>query len=194
MNDFWSIVRSTGNDPELDWMICQTILISGARREGLLNLTLGWIDRDQCTIKLDEKFDKKVDQPVPDWFVHMLHDFAASRGATHPNDKVFRQLKSADGSPGRPITSRRLDNLFQRVQSLLAWADRDQITAHTLRHHAIGLVERHAGRQVASAFARHEPEDTSGLYGRASREEVAQAVINIHGGRHPWAGSDDRGQ
>ena len=191
MNEFWSTVRSTGNDPELDWMICQTILISGARREGLLNLTLGWIDRDECTLKLDEKFDKKVDQPVPDWFAQLLHDFAVSRGAKHRNDQVFRLVQRADGSPGRPITSRRLDGLFQRVQSLLAWADRDQVTAHTLRHHAIGLVERHAGKQVSSAFARHDPEDTSSLYGRASREEVAQAVIQIHGGHHPWAEKHD---
>ncbi len=185
VNEFWSVVRGTGNDPELDWMICQTILISGARREGLLNLTLGWVDRESCTIRLDEKFDKKVDQPVPDWFVHLLHDFAVSRGATHPTDKVFRLRAAADGTPGEPITSRRLDGLFQRVQSLLPWADRDQLTAHTLRHHAIALVERHAGNQVSAAFARHEPEDTHSLYGRASREEVAQAVIEIHGGEHP---------
>jgi integrase len=191
INELWPIVRSTGNDPELDWMLCQTILITGARREGLLNLTLGWIDREQCTVKLDEKFDKKVDQPAPDWFVHLLHEFAVARGASHPDDQVFRLLPDPDGNPGTPITSRRLDGLFQRVQSLLAWADRDQITAHTLRHHAVAMVERHAGRQVAMAFARHEPEDTTGLYGRASREEVALAVVDLHGGTHPWTTTDE---
>lgn len=72
------------------------------------------------------------------------------------------------------------------MQSKLAWADKEQVTAHTLRHHAIGLVERHAGKQVAAEFARHEPGDTSDLYGRASREEVAQAVVELHGGAHPW--------
>jgi integrase len=189
MNDFWSVVRGTGNDPELDWMICQTIIVCGARREGLTNLTLGWIDLEECTVKLDEKFDKKVDQPAPDWFVHLLFEFAISRGATDPEDQVFRLLPTGGEERGRPITSRRLDGLFQRVQSLLTWADRDQITAHTLRHHAIALIERHAGHQVASAYARHEPEDTSSLYGRASREEVARAVIEIHGGNHPWVPS-----
>lgn len=186
MADFWAVVQGTGDDPELDSMMVETILISGARREGLFNLTLSSIDRDECTLRLDEKFDKVVYQPVPDWFAAKLYDFAVDRAAKVPGDAVFCYLPKASGVPGRPATSRRLDNLFGRIQSTLAWADRDQVTAHTLRHHAIGLVERHAGRQVATAFARHAPEDTNSLYGRASREEVAQAVVDLYGGDHPW--------
>jgi integrase len=186
MEDFWAVVKGTGNDPELDELVCQTILITGARREGLTNLVLRGIDRDECTVRLDEKFGKIVDQPVPDWFVERLWAFAVARGASKPTDQVFRLGPRRDGTMGKPITSRRLDNVFQRVQSMLAWADKQQVTAHTLRHHAIELVERHAGKQVPAGFARHEPGDTSGLYGRASREEVARAVVDLHGGHHPW--------
>lgn len=184
-NEFWAVVRNTGNDPELDELICETIIVAGARREGLCNLTLGGLDRDECTIRLDEKFDKVVDQPVPDWLVNQLYAFAVSRGASRSSDPVFR-TRPRGMTPGRPITDRRLDNIFQRVQSLLAWADKNQLTAHTLRHHAIGLIERGASKAVSTAFARHEPEDTNGLYGRASAKEVAQAVIRVHGGDHPW--------
>lgn len=176
MEDFWNVVRCTGDDPEPDWMIALTILITGCRREGLSRLTLGWTDRDQCTVKLHEKFDKKVNQPVPDWFVTMLYDFAVSRGATGRTDSVFRLGRNEDGSRGDAITSRRLDYIFQRLQVACAWADRDEVTAHTIRHHATALVERHAGRQVAAVFDRHEPEDTTGLYGRASREGVASSA------------------
>jgi integrase len=192
-DEFWAVVRNTGNDPELDELICLTIIVAGARREGLINLTLGGIDREECPIRLDEKFDKVVDQPVPDWLVDLLHEFAVTRGATRRSDPVFR-TRPRGMAPGRPITDRRLDNIFQRVQSLLPWADKAQVTAHTLRHHAIGLIERSASKAVATRFARHEPEDTNGLYGRASAKEVTQAVIRLHGGDNPLLHRDDPDQ
>lgn len=49
MKDFWAVVKGTGNDPELDELVCQTILITGARREGLINLNVRGIDRQECT-------------------------------------------------------------------------------------------------------------------------------------------------
>lgn len=181
-----AVVANTGNDPELDLLLVQTILVSGARREGLTRLTLGGINRDECTIRLAEKFGKVTHQPVPDYLVEDLYQFARSRGATRHGDKVFRTRPTGQ-RPSKGITSRRFDGLFQRVQSSLAWADRDQVTAHTLRHHAIAVIERSFSKQVATAFARHAPEDTNAHYGVATREEVARAVTEVHGGRHPWA-------
>ena len=190
VEELWAVVQGTGDDPQLDELLCLTIIVAGARREGLLNLTLGGLDLVECTIRLDEKFDKVVDQPVPDWLAHMLFEFACSRGATRNTDPVFR-TRARGKTPSQPITARRLDYLFQRIQSLLAWADKAQVTAHTLRHHAIALIERSASKAVATAFARHEPEDVNGQYGRASREEVARAVIDVHGGDHPWLHTED---
>jgi hypothetical protein len=37
-------------------MIARTIVISGARREGILNLRMRGLDDVECTIRLDEKF------------------------------------------------------------------------------------------------------------------------------------------
>lgn len=187
IEEMWMVLGRTGNDPELDLMIAETIVITGARREGLINLMISDLDCVHCTVRLDEKFDKIDRQPVPDWFVAKLLRFAQDRGAHASTDKVFRLRKGPDGDPGTPITSRRLDYAFGRVQATLEWADRKQVTAHTLRHHAIGLIERHAGFQVANKFARHEPDSVSKRYGQATVEEVARAVIEIHGGNNPLA-------
>ena len=178
-------VASTGDDPELDELIAQTILISGARQEGLINLTLSDLDREECTVRLDEKFGKVVYQPVPDWFVDRLYEFARSRGATQPGDKVF--VKRPIGRrAGVAISPRRFNYLAARIQASFDWADKLQVTAHTFRHEAIKAVERSSSKAVALAFARHEPEDTNDMYSKASRREVAAAVVLLHGGDHPW--------
>jgi hypothetical protein len=56
LDDVWAVATGTGDDPVLDEHILETILISGARQEGILNLTLGGLDHIECTIRLDEKF------------------------------------------------------------------------------------------------------------------------------------------
>lgn len=184
LDQLFEVVDNGGDDPELDRLICVTFIVTGARREGLLNLDLAGLDEEECTVHLDEKFDKETDQPVPDWLVAELRDFARRRGARLPADKVFR-YRPAGTEPGRPITSRRLDYLFQRIQKALVWADREQVSSHTMRHHAITVVERAAGKAVSQAFARHEPGDVSDGYTKASFAEVAAAVIAVHGGNHP---------
>ena len=181
---------STGDDPELDLMICRFILITGARQEGLLNLKFGGLDQDECTVRLDEKFGKVVHQPVPDWFMAELRAFALARGANRRKDRVFVKRLASGGF--RPITPRRFNSLFgDRLQALCPWADKTQTTAHTLRHHAVTVIERATSRAVATAFARHKPEGTNGIYTVASREEVAEAVVLVYGGDHPWLHGTD---
>lgn len=122
---------------------------------------------------------------MPDSFVTELLEFAKRRGATHRTDKVFR--KRLGGGRFEDITRRRFNYMFgDRLQSSFEWADRLQVTAHTLRHHSITRVERNFGKAVSTAFARHSPGDVNDIYTKASRREVAQAVVKIHGGHHPW--------
>ncbi|MGY1681418.1 hypothetical protein [Geodermatophilus sp. SYSU D01176] len=186
MDEMWAVCTGTGDDPVLDELIVETILVAGARQEGLLNLTLGGLDHVECTIRLDEKFGKVVHQPVPDWLVAKLNAFAAVRGAIHRDDPVFR-YRPTSRRAGAPITNRRFDYIFaDRVQARLEWADKEKVTGHTLRHHAITVVERKVSRSVAIAFARHEPEDVNGRYTVARPREVAAAVIALYGGDHPW--------
>lgn len=179
------LLSGTGDDPELDALIVRFLDITGARQEGVLELTVGDVDESECTVRLHEKFRTKVDQPVPDWFIVVLLDFAKRRGATNRTDMVFR--KRLDGGRFKNISPRRFNYMFcDRLQSSFVWADRLQVTAHTLRHHSITRVERHAGKAVSVAFARHTPGDVNGIYTKASRQEVARAVVELHGGDHPW--------
>lgn len=192
MDELWAVGVGTGDDPVLDEHIVETILVTGARQEGILNLTLGGLDHVECTVRLDEKFGKVVHQPVPDWFVAKLDRFARSRGASQPGDKVFR-YRPAGRKRGAPITSRRFDYLFEdRIQARLPWADKEQVTGHTVRHHAITVVEREFGHAVSVAFARHEPEGVNGRYTVARPREVAAAVVAIYGGDHPWLHREPR--
>lgn len=159
----WELIDSTGDDPELDRMLCETILVTGARVEGLLNLQLRYLDADEAVVWLDEKFDRIVAQPAPGWFVDKLIAFARERGAVDGRDKVF--VKRAVGKrPAAPITDRRMDYIFGRLQAAYEWADRDQVSAHVLRHHAITVVERFAGKAVARAFARHTSAEVNDIY------------------------------
>lgn len=192
MRQVYAVASGTGDDPELDALIVETILVTGARREGLVNLTVDGLDRDECVVLLDEKFGKVTPQPVPDWFFDKLSAFAASRGAERPGDHVFRK-RSADGLSTSPITSRRFDNIFAtRLQSAYEWADKEKVGAHTVRHHAITLVERTAGKAVARAFARHSSADVTDIYTGASQQEVARAVVGLYGGDHPWLHREPR--
>src|SRR4051794_30608500 len=173
LDEVWAVATGTGDDPVLDEHILDTILVAGARQEGVLNLTLGGIDHVECTIRLDEKNGKVVHQPVPDWLIAKLDAFARSRGATQPGDKVFR-YRPDSRRRGAPIGSRRFDYLFaDRIQARLPWADKEQVTGHAMRHHAITAVERKTSRSVAITFARHEPED-------------------VNGGDHPWLHREPR--
>jgi integrase len=193
LDQMWELIDSTGDDPELDRMLCETILVTGARVEGLLNMTLRHIDLDECVIWLDEKFGKVIPQPAPDWFCQKLNAFALSRGAIIKSDKVFRKLALGPKTPAAPITDRRFDYIFtQRLQAAYEWADKDQMSAHNLRHHAVTTVERGMGsKAIAQAFARHSSGVTS-IYIKASREEVAAAVLRLYGGDHPWLHREPR--
>lgn len=184
-------VASTGDDPELDDLIVTTILVTGARQEGLIKLTVSDVDLEECTVRLDEKFGKVVHQPAPDWLVQRLHEFARSRGATKHDDKIF--LKRAIGRrPATGITPRRFNYLAARIQAAFTWADKLAISAHPLRHQAIKTIERASSKAVSNAFARHEPADTNDVYSKASRQEVAAAVVRVHGGDHPWLHREPR--
>jgi integrase len=181
---------STGDDPELDLMINRFILITGARQEGVLNLKFGGLDPDECTVRLDEKFGKVVFQPVPDWFLTELRAFALARGSSRRKDPVFVKRLASGGF--KAITRRRFNSMFgDRLQAACPWADKAQVTAHTLRHHAVTVIERATSRAVATAFARHKPEGTNGIYTQASPEEVAEAVVLVYGGDHPWLHRSD---
>ena len=182
--DMFALLSSTGDDPELDELILRFLDITGARQEGVLNLRLQDIDRSECTVLLREKFETDVDQPVPDWFIEELLEFAHRRGAVNRGDGLPQAGRAGALQADREASLQL--RLLRQLQSSFTWADDMQVTAHTLRHHATTKVQRHAGSAVSTAFARHALVETNDIYTEASQREVAQAVIDLHGGDHPW--------
>ena len=182
--DMFALLSSTGDDPELDELILRFLDITGARQEGVLNLRLQDIDRSECTVLLREKFETDVDQPVPDWFIEELLEFAHRRGAVNRGDGLPQAGRAGALQADREASLQL--RLLRQLQSSFTWADDMQVTAHTLRHHATTKVQRHAGSAVSPAFARPALVVTNDIYTEASQREVAQAVIDLHGGDHPW--------
>lgn len=167
----------------LDAMLYRLHVTGGARREGGLNLRLCDLDELRGLVRLDEKNGEVRWQPVPPSLVRDLMAFATSRGASNPEDAVFRF------KDGRPMTDRRYDTWHKRVQRQLNWADEIGFDAHTLRHHAGSVVERLAGKAVAKAFLGHRSvSDVTDIYTAASQAEVAAAVAVMTGEPHPLAG------
>ena len=179
-----AVVSRTGDDPQLDQQIVRMILTAGARPQDVLDLTLGDLDEDECTARLSDKFGLTAYQPLPDWFVTTLLEFARSRGAEQPEDAVFRY--QPDGRRGgAPISRRRFDYVFDRVRDHLPSGNDAQISSYALRRHAITAIERHSNRAVAAAFGRIRL-DYTGRHAAVRPVDVAAAVVAVSGGDHPW--------
>lgn len=185
--EVWTTVMTGGDDPELDALLVETVLVTAARRDGLLNLTLGRLDRDRATVWLFEKGGFLTEQPATVGLVDALEQFARSRGASRDDDPVFCAKLGANASGPRAITSRRFDTLHTRIQKQLPWADKLGLTIHWIRHHAITQVDRQFGPAVAARYARHANTSTTCTYTKATGEEVCAAVSALTGTTHPLA-------
>lgn len=109
---------------------------------------------------------------------------AAERG---DGDRNGQLLRYADG---KPITDRRYDYIFNRVQDALDWAKAMGVTAHWLRHTTLKWVERRFGIGVARAYAGHADSGsdlTTTAYTKADITEVAAALSALTGEPHPLA-------
>lgn len=174
-------VRMCSRDLDLDLLLVEFHLESGARREGALNLTLDDLDERRSTVWLREKFSKQREQPITPSLLARTRTLAVARGAARGTDKVFRSTR------GRPISRKRYCTLFGNVQAALPWSVRTPVTTHVLRHTAGTAVERVAGKAVAESFLGHAPATTTDIYTQATLGEVAAVVAYLTGEPHPLA-------
>lgn len=183
-----AVVASTGNDPELDALICRLHVETACRRGGALSLRPRDLDEAQCLVRLREKGETERWQPVTPTLMRHLLAHAKERG---DGDRGGQLLRYADG---RPITDRRYDYIFNRVQNELDWARAMQVTAHWLRHTTLTWVERRFGMGVARAYAGHADSGsdlTTTTYVKADITEVAAALSALAGEPHPLATDAD---
>jgi integrase/recombinase XerC len=178
------VVASTGDDPELDALICRLHEESACRRGGALTLRRRDLDRTQCVILLREKGETERWQPVsPTLMRHLIAHFV-ERGDGNPESQLLRYAS------GKPISRRRYDYIFGRVHRELEWARALQVSAHWLRHTTLTWVERNFGMAVARAFAGHAESGsdmTTTSYVKADISEIADALAALTGEAHPLA-------
>ncbi|MET8854526.1 site-specific integrase [Amycolatopsis sp. NPDC004625] len=176
------VVASTGDDPELDALVCRLHEESACRRGGALALRGRDLDRTQCMILLREKGETERWQPVSRTLMRHLIAHFDERGDGNLESQLLRYAS------GKPITSRRYDYIFGRVQHELEWARALQVSAHWLRHTTLTWVERNFGIGVARAYAGHAESGsdlTTTTYVKADLSEVAEALAALTGEPHP---------
>jgi integrase len=185
------VTRSGGDDPLLDTLLLRFHAETGARRGGAIALTLRDLDETRLCVRLLEKGGKTRWQPVSPTLFVALREHAEARGATAPDEQVFRYRPRKGQDKGAPLTRRRYNTLANRWQASLPWAAQYGVSPHWLRHTAVTAAERIGGSYgVARAFAGHGvPADATTTYIKAGEAEVAAVVAAMTGEHHPLAPS-----
>ncbi|KFZ80858.1 integrase [Amycolatopsis sp. MJM2582] len=184
LSELNDVVASTGDDPELDALLCRLHEETACRRGGALALRPRDLDRRQCTVLLREKGETERWQPVSPTLMRHLIAHGEERGNGDQGEQLLRYAN------GNPITKRRYDYIFRRVHAELEWARALQVTAHWLRHTTLTWVERNFGIGVARAYAGHSDTGsdlTTTSYVKADITEVAAALAALTGEPHPLA-------
>ncbi|HEV8558372.1 MAG TPA: tyrosine-type recombinase/integrase [Actinophytocola sp.] len=103
------VAATTGTDPTLDTLILRLHTETACRRGGALALTPADLDTDQCLIRLRKKGETIRWQPVSLTLMAHLQHHAEQRHA--PLNEQFLRYTN-----GKPITSRRYDHLWVRIE------------------------------------------------------------------------------
>jgi len=191
----FQVVVSGGDDHELDLALTWAEFELGARRNGIVSLTIGQLDFETQMVTLHEKGNRQDQQPCSKELLAYLSEIALKRAGDicrpgssiyNPNAKVL-YYKDSTPTELHPITSRRFDTLHKRIQQSLPWANSMSYSGHALRHTVGTIVERMAGYEVAKRMLRHAGTTQTDTYVKAGPVEVAKAISQITGFGHPLA-------
>lgn len=178
--DVYRVASHTGDDTQLDHLVVLFLRHTACRREGALNLVLGALDAERGTVTVSEKAGEVRALPLDRGLARDLSVFARARGARFDADPVFR-FKN-----GRPMTRRRFNTLFDRLDEHTDWSEPLDVGAHWIRHTTLSDVAAVAGIRVAEAFAGHAPSDgpTIFRYTKVPFEELRAAYEAVFGGEN----------
>ncbi|MFW5469502.1 tyrosine-type recombinase/integrase [Knoellia sp. CPCC 206435] len=147
--EIWTVATTTGHDPELDELILTFLRHTAARREGSLNLTVGHVQPSNDRVLLSEKYGHTRVLPLRRDVGERLLTFAASRGSAAPADPIFRYRS------GRPLTRRRFNSLFDRIDRHTDFTEELDISAHWIRHTTLADIAAVSDVRVAETYAGH---------------------------------------
>ncbi|AEI12367.1 tyrosine-type recombinase/integrase [Cellulomonas gilvus] len=180
-----TVATSSGDDVELDGLLVRFHWETGARRGGAISLTVGAIDADRSTVRLLEKGSKWREVPVTNALLTALLDHATERGGALTSTSPVFCLRPRRNGGHRPLTRRRYNTIAERWHKALPWAEALGVSMHWVRHTALTETERCAGEAVAALLAGHTGTTTTSGYTVATLAEVAEALHQRTGFRHP---------
>lgn len=195
------VTATGGDDPELDVLLVDTGIATGARIEGLERLTVGQLHRSTQIIDMYDKGKRTVEMPVSGELIDRLLAQAKQRGGDicnptskdyRPDAPVFWSKRGKDGTP-RKMSGRRFDTLAGRWQRTLDWAMDEQLGFHHLRHTMGAILASNAGPQYKKRYLRHADTTVTDMYGRCTLADFARAMACLLEFEHPLVhGLDDR--
>lgn len=162
-------VLATSRDLELDLMLLDFHRETAARQAGAIALRIMDININRPSVLLREKGGHEREVPISAMLAHRLLDHSRSRGGVTPEDSVFRYRKET------PVTRRRYNTLFGRVQDVLPWAKRLGVSSHWYRHTTLSDIAAVAGVRVASAYAGHADRSVIDVYTVPTFEDLKAA-------------------
>ena len=195
------VTETGGSDPDLDSLIVEYGIATGARRLGVYSLTGGQIHQTRQMISLVDKFQRPKDAPVSAALIDRLLAHALERGGPvcdpnsptyRPDSPVFYAAKRRAPGEWTPLTARYFDKLHERWQRELLWASEEQVGFHHLRHTMSERLKGAYGQHVAQRYLRHANADVTDGYGRCTTEDLARALSEYLGFEHPLVHGIDK--
>lgn len=179
LEDVLRVASTTGDDPDLDRRLVLFIRHTACRREGCINLVRGGLHLHDGLVTVSEKHGQMRDLPLANWMLKDLDQFAARRSARNPADAVFRYRD------GHPLTRRRFNTLFDRLDRETTWSEPLDVGPHWLRHTTLSDITAMSGVRVAEAYAGHAPESAPTIfrYTHVESDDLARAYEALFGAR-----------
>jgi integrase len=203
LNELCLTTETTGNDPDLDALILEFAIATGARRSGVYGLTVKQVLPHEQLIRLKDKGDRDVDMPVSSELIERLMTHCLERGGPRcdPSQRLLHQPGASvfwSWAPKLqayvPLTSRRFDNIIGRWHLSHGWAERQQVGFHYLRHTVAHRLKAGWGQHVAQRYLRHADGNVTDSYGRCTIEELAEVMGDLLGFEHPLVATEERVQ
>jgi integrase len=177
--DLRRVAAGTGRDPKLDVLLIDFIRETAARREGVLNLRRAHLHHRQRAVTLTEKRGSTRTLPLSGSTLGRLDRFSPDRGARRPEDHVFRY------HDGTPLTRRRFNSLFDRLDRHCDWSEQLDVGAHWIRHTTLSDIAAVSDLRVAQAYAGHTPgrRNVIEAYSHVEFEDLVAAYEQLFGPR-----------